>query len=59
MIYQEIPRKMFQMRTQSQMAVQDVGLKVSLHDLSVSARIAVFWDVFQSLAKDGDLRKSS
>ena len=42
MIYQEIPRKMFQMRTQSQMAVQDVGLKVSLHDLSVSARIAVF-----------------
>ena len=30
------------MRTQSQMAVQDVGLKVSLHDLCVSVRIAIF-----------------
>ena len=26
MIYQENPRKMFQMRTQSQIAFQDVGL---------------------------------
>ena len=42
MIYQENPRKMFQIRTQSQMAFQDVGLKVSLHDLCVSARIAIF-----------------
>ena len=39
---QENPRKMFQMRTQSQIAFQDVRLKVSLHDLCISARIAIF-----------------